>query len=214
MSQITVIGGTGYVGSAVVAEAASRGHHVTALSRSVPAQPVAGVRYVQGSADDSEVLGSVIDGADAVVAALSPRGALAGRLRPVYRSVARVAADAGAELLVVGGFNALRPAPGAPRFLEGEIPAPYEAEAREVAAVLTDDLPQAPASLRWTFVSPPATFGAYVPGERLGHYRLGDDVALVDGHGVGAVSGADFALAVVDLIESTQPHPAHVGVAY
>ena len=33
MSRITVIGGTGYAGSAIVAEAASRGHEVTALSR-------------------------------------------------------------------------------------------------------------------------------------------------------------------------------------
>ena len=34
MSRIAVIGGTGYAGSAIVAEAAARGHQVSALSRS------------------------------------------------------------------------------------------------------------------------------------------------------------------------------------
>ena len=40
MSRITVIGGTGYAGSAIVAEAAARGHQVTALSRSLPDAPI------------------------------------------------------------------------------------------------------------------------------------------------------------------------------
>ena len=48
MSRITVIGGTGYAGSAIVAEAAARGHQVTALSRSLPGAPIPNVTYVQG----------------------------------------------------------------------------------------------------------------------------------------------------------------------
>jgi putative NADH-flavin reductase len=71
MSRITVIGGTGYAGSAIVAEAAARGHHVTALSRSQPDQPVTDVDYVRGDATDPGTLSSVIDGADVVVAALA-----------------------------------------------------------------------------------------------------------------------------------------------
>ncbi len=43
MSRIIVIGGTGYAGSAIVTEAAARGHAVTAFSRSLPAEPVPGV---------------------------------------------------------------------------------------------------------------------------------------------------------------------------
>ena len=43
MARITVIGGTGYAGSAIVAEAAARGHHVTALSRSLPDAPIPNV---------------------------------------------------------------------------------------------------------------------------------------------------------------------------
>jgi putative NADH-flavin reductase len=36
---LTALGGTGYAGSAIVAEAANRGHSVTALSRSAPTTP-------------------------------------------------------------------------------------------------------------------------------------------------------------------------------
>ena len=45
MTRITVLGGTGYGGAAVVAEAARRGHAVTACSRHAPERPVAGVTY-------------------------------------------------------------------------------------------------------------------------------------------------------------------------
>jgi len=215
MSRITVIGGTGYAGSAIVAEAASRGHQVTALSRSLPGSPVAGVDYVQGDATDVAALGTAIAGAEFVVAALAPRGPLAGKLRGVYREVARLALEAGARLVVVGGFSSLRPAPGAPRFSEdvSGIPEQFREEAVEVAHVITDDLPANPAELDWLFVSPAAVYGAYAPGERLGRYRVGDDVALPGNDGPSAISGADFGLAVVELIEKDEHHRTQVNVA-
>lgn len=214
VSRITVIGGTGYVGSAIVREAVSRGHEVTVFSRHAPAEPVE-VTYVQGTVDDSEALATAIAGADAVVASLSPRGDLAGRLRPAYRTVTELAARSDARLCIVGGFSALRPAADAPRFVAGgDVPPQFKPEAEEIAAVLTDDLPGAPAELDWVYISPGAEFGAYAPGERLGRYRIGGEVALFDDHGKSAISGADFATAVVDVIEGGEHHRAHVGVAY
>ena len=52
MTKIVVFGGTGYTGSNVVREAASRGHEVVAVSRSEPQEQVPGVRYETGSAED------------------------------------------------------------------------------------------------------------------------------------------------------------------
>jgi putative NADH-flavin reductase len=215
MSRITVLGGTGYAGSAIVAEAATRGHDVTAFSRSRPAEPVPGVTYVQGDATDETVLSSVVTGADVVVAALAPRGPLAGSFRDVYRTTARLADAAGARLFVVGGFSSLRPAPGAPRFVAdlSHTPAEFHDEIRAGAALVIDDLPATPETLNWVFVSPAANFGSYVPGERLGEYRVGDDVA-VQPDGGGAISGVDYALGLVDLIEKGDHHRAHVNLAY
>lgn len=215
MSRITVIGGTGYAGSAIVAEAAARGHEVTSYSRSLPDQQVPNVAYVQGDASDEASLAAVIKGADAVVGALSPRGALAESFRSVYRSIAQLADTARAPLFIVGGYSSLRPAPGAPRFVTdlSHAPAELHAELTSVAALVTDDLPAAPATLEWTLVSPAGGFGAHVPGQRLGHYRVGGDVALQPDGG-GEISGADYALGFVDVIEQGSRHRGHINLGY
>ena len=211
MATIVVFGGTGYTGAHVVREAASRGHQVVSVSRSQPEQPVEGVRYETGTAED--VAPRVIPGADAVVATLAPRGDMAGRLVEVYGVLSTQAAEAGARYLQVGGFSSLRPAPDAPRFVEGELPEQFRDEALEGEAtrvMLTESAPE----LDWVFVSPAGSYGAWAPGERTGTYRVGDEVALVDEEGASSISGADFALAVVDEIERPQHHREHIGVAY
>ena len=213
MSQITVIGGTGYAGSAIVAEAAARGHQVRALSRSLPDAQIPNVTYVQGDADDEATLSAAVEGADVVVAALAPRGPLADTFRDVYRTVARLADAAGVRLFVVGGYSSLRPAPGADRFVTdlSHVPAELHAGIRTDAAVVIEDLPATPATLDWVYVSPALAFGAHAPGERLGRYQLGDDVA-VHPEGGGAISAADYAHGFVDLIEKGEHHRAHANV--
>jgi len=214
MSQIVVIGGTGYTGSAIVAEAASRGHRVTSFSRAVPADPVAGAEYVQGDALDGDALASAIAGADVVVAALAPRGPLAEPFREVNRRIARLADAEKARLFVVGGFSSLRPAPGAPRFVEdlSDVPAAVREEVLAGAALIIEDLPATPETLDWVFVSPPRLYGAFAPGERRGEYRLGSDVAVQPEDG-GAISAPDYALGFVDLIEAGDHRRAQVNLA-
>lgn len=211
MVAITVLGGTGYAGSHIVAEAAARGHEVTSISRTLPAEQLDGVSYRVGDLTQGvPALGE----ADAVVAALSPRGSNAGALRGAYAELARTVADADKRFVVIGGFGSLRPAPGAPRFGEGpDFPAEFADEAREMASVL-DDLRESEPAGNWVFVSPAAEFGAYAPGEKLGHYRTSDEVALFDENGSSAISGADFAAAVLDEIETPTPAQGHLHFAY
>lgn len=217
MSRITVIGGTGYAGSAIAAQAAGRGHQVTVLSTRVPEAPVTGVSYVQGDATDADTLSSVIAGADVVVAALAPRGPLAPTFREANRTIARLADSAGARLFVVGGFSSLRPAPGAERFVTdlGDLPPQVHDEVLAGAALVMEDLPATPESLDWVFVSPARQFGAFMPSDPLGRYQLGDEVAVEPVTG-GAISAADYALGVVDLIDHTDdpsaPHRAQVNL--
>lgn len=215
MSRITVIGGTGYAGSAIVSEAAARRHQVTVYSRSLPEEQVPNVTYVQGDASNESALEAVITGADVVIGALSPRGSLADSFRDVYRKITRLADNAGATLFIVGGFSSLRPAAGAPRFVEDLSHAPVELhnELTTVSALVTDDLPATSTTLDWVFVSPAGKFGSFAPGERLGEYRLGDDVA-VEPDGGGAISGADYALGFLDVIEANNHHRAHINLGY
>jgi len=212
MSTIVVFGGTGYTGGNVVREAASRGHEVIAVSRSEPKESIPGVRYEVGEVED--VAPRVVPGADVVVAALSPRGAMAGRLVDAYDQLARLSAASGARYLQVGGFSSLRPAPGQPRFVEGEIPEPYRAEALEGEATRVLLAERAPDELDWVFVSPAGGYGSFAPGERTGAYRVGGEIALFDSEGGSNISGADFALAIVDEIDDPRHHREHIGVAY
>lgn len=212
MAKIVIFGGTGYTGSSIAREAAARGHEVVSVSRSEPQEPVDGVTYLLGPAE--QLAQSVIPGASAVIATLSPRGDMAGRLVDVYRELAAQSAGAGARYLQVGGFSSLRPAPGAPRFIEGEVAEEYRDEALEGEASRVMLEQEAPDDLDWVFVSPPGAYGAWAAGERTGRYRLGGDVAVFDDAGGSSISGADFAIALVDEVESAAHHREHINVAY
>src|SRR5690349_21052484 len=156
MATIVVFGGTGYTGGNIVREAASRGHHVIAVSRREPAEPIDGVTYETGAVE--ALAPRLIPGADAVVATLSPRGDMAGRLVGIYRELARLSAEAGARYLQIGGFSSLRPAPGAPRFAEGEIPEQFRDEALEGDATRAMLVEDASADLDWLFGSPAGSY--------------------------------------------------------
>jgi hypothetical protein len=212
MAKIVVFGGTGYTGGNIVREAVSRGHDVVSVSRSKPKEAIDRVQYEIGGAED--VAPTVIPGADAVVATLSPRGDMAGRLVPTYGALARVSAEAGARYIQVGGFSSLRPTPDAPRFVDGDIPEEYRDEVLEGEATRVLLVENAPKELDWLFVSPAGTYGAFAPGERKGTYRVGGEIALFDEAGRSNISGADFALAVVDEIETADHHREHIGFAY
>jgi uncharacterized protein len=71
--KILLIGGSGTIGSRVLAEAVKRGHTVTTVTRDpskVASQP--GVTAAEGDALDPTSLAEVAKGHDAVVSAYSP----------------------------------------------------------------------------------------------------------------------------------------------
>lgn len=213
--KITVVGGTGYAGSAIVKEAAKRGHVVTSVSRSIPDVRIDGVSYATGDAMNGTI---VLGEADVVVGALSPRGDNAGLLAETYERLAAQAQKAGARLVLVGGFSCLRPAEGAPRMIESvafppEVPESVVLEAKENMVVLNNLLTDT-SGLDWLFVSPGMDFSAWMPGEDLGRYRVGGEVALFDEHGKSAISGIDYARAVLDEIDKPTVQRSQIGVAY
>lgn len=54
--------------------------------------------------------------------------------------------------------------------------------------------------MRWTYVSPAGDFQA--DGERTGEYQLGGEELLLNAAGESTISYADYAIAMVDEIES------------
>lgn len=213
MARIVVIGGTGYAGGHIVAEAASRGHDVVAVSRKAPASPVEGVTYVQGSVLDVDALAPVLDGSDAVVSALSPRGDMTDAVLGALRALIARLSGTATRLGVVGGAGGSLVAPGGPRLFDQGFPEEYKHEA-QVGIDSLELLQATDGSLDWFFVHPAEVFGAWNPGERTGRYRDGGDVLVRDSDGTSFISGADFAVAVVDEIESPKHHRERFTVGY
>lgn len=214
MTRVTVIGGSGYAGSHIVEAAATRGLDVTSMSRGEVPERIAGVRYATGSITEAADRARALEGADVVVVAVSPRGDMAGRARPAIAELAVEAAAAGVRLGVIGGAGSLLQREGGDLVIDGpDFADAVKPEASEMGAVL-DDLRAAPEALDWFLVSPAATFGAWVPGEYRGEYRIGGDVLLTDAEGKSEISGADFGVAVVDEIEDPKHRRARFTVAY
>lgn len=213
MARIVVLGGTGYAGRHIVSEAVSRGHEVVSVSRSEPSSPVDGARNVQGSVLDLASLGDVFDGADAVVSALSPRGDMENSVLDALRGLVEKLSGTKTRIGVVGGAGGSLVAPGGPRLFDLDFPEEYKHEAQvgiDSLALLesTDE------SLDWFFVHPAEVFGPWAEGERTGHYRDGGDVLVRDDEGTSFISGADFAIAVVDEIEQGHHHRERFTVGY
>ena len=204
MTRITVLGGSGYAGAAIVAEAAARGHDVTAVNRSAVEAPVAGVEYVTGSALDASVLDAVVAGRDAVVIALSPRGDMAGKLEPIVEDLIARLAGTPTRLGYVGGASSLQTEEGGPTLWDlthEQLPADVKPEV-ETGINALDLLKASPETLDWFYVSPPEHFGSWLGTASKGDYQLGGDVLLRDADGESTISAADLALAIVDEIET------------
>lgn len=211
MTRITVLGATGFAGGSIAKEAADRGHEMTLVSRSMPSEASA-ARVVQGSVLDGDVLARALDGADVVVGALSPRGDMEDKVADAYDDVAARLAGTQNRFIIVGGYGSLKNEAGE-RIVETEAFAPeYKGEARELFAAYER---VSASGVDWTYVSPAGTFGSSVPDQtRRGEYRTGGDTPIWDASGASLISGADFALAVVDTIEQDLHHRAHVTFAY
>ena len=203
---LAIIGGTGYAGGHIAADAAARGLRVTAVSRSVPTTTLPDVEYVRGDLGDSAFLGKLATDPDVVVLAVhgtDPEGsALAERMPTVADAVRDLA-----RLGVVGGAGSLTVSEDGPRVVDTPaFPEAFKPEALAHADVLTW-LQTNGGGLDWFYVSPALGFGSYAPGEATGTYRVGGDVAVFDADGKSEISGADYAKAFVDEIVT----PAHRG---
>ena len=210
MARITVLGGSGYAGGAIVAEAAKRGHDVIAVNRSVVEAPIAGVSYVTGSVLDAQVLDAVTADRDVVVVALSPRGDMAGKLEPIVEDLIARLAGTSTRLAYIGGASSLLAQEGGPVLWDvtrDHVPDDVKPEV-ETGITALELFRTSPESLDWFFVSPPADFGAWLGTASKGSYRLGGDVLLKDADGVSTISAADLALAIVDEVETPAHHRA------
>ncbi|WUJ72168.1 NAD(P)H-binding protein [Kribbella soli] len=188
--KIAVYGASGMVGSRVAAEAASRGHEVTGVTRSGGELP-ADVRAVQANADDIASAKELAAGSDALVAAIGPSrtgGDHQDYLDAVDNLIAAVQGTA-TRLIVVGGAGSL--VVNGNRVVDSpDFPAEYKNESLTVSQALEN---LRASDVNWTMLSPAL---AIAPGERTGVFRLGQDEPIGE-----HISAEDYAVALINELE-------------
>ncbi|GAB3602585.1 NAD(P)-dependent oxidoreductase [Microbacterium aureliae] len=213
MTRIAVIGGTGYAGSNIVAEAVSRGHTVVSVARNVPTDRVEGATYIEGTLLDVPTLVSELEGVDVVVSAVAARGEMLGHLREAMAELVHSLPE-GVRVGVIGGAGGSLVAPGGERVVDQpSFTEEYKPEALEAIGVL-EDLQAGSSGRDWFYIHPAGGFGMWNPGERTGSYRDGGDVLVTDEDGESFISGADLAVAVVDEIENPRHSRERFTVGY
>jgi putative NADH-flavin reductase len=197
--KIAVIGATGMIGSRVVAEAASRGHQVTAVSRSGQAPDHPNVLARAADITDSGVAADLAAQHEVIVSAIGPSREVGGDPAAFAATLVQLARDLKTtRLVVVGGAGSLLTESGVRLVDTPEFPEIYKAESLAAAASL-EALRALDDAGDWTYLSPAPVIA---PGERTGSYRVGSD------NPIGAqISAEDYAVALVDEIESA----AHTG---
>jgi putative NADH-flavin reductase len=199
--KIGIIGASGKAGSLILKEALTRGHEVTAIVRDEARVQIQGASVLEKDVFDLKE--EDIKEFDVVVNAF---GAAPGK-EHLHVDAGKILIEAmkGApqtKLIVVGGAGSLFVDEAKTiRVLDTpEFPKEYFATAFNQSKNLGDL--QNATDIQWTFISPSAFFDPQ--GNRTGGYKLGKDNLLVNSKGESYVSYADFALAVLDEIESPQ----------
>lgn len=196
--KIALFGATGMIGSRIAAEAARRGHRVSALVRD-PARVAAGANVVAQRADllDVASVAAAARGHDAIASAYAPTKAQPADVLLASRALVAGAREAGVKrLVVVGGAGSLEVAPGQQLVDSDGFPDAY----KPVALAHRDALAfyRTIGDLDWTFFAPAALIA---PGERTGTFRTGANTLIADASGASRISAEDYAVAFVDALE-------------
>ena len=207
---VVLFGASGMIGSRVLAELVSRGHKVTAVARNAAKIRVSdGVTVVAGDVNDAASVAAVVKGAEAVISSIAPAHESPETIVNAYRSLLKGLDEAGVKrLIVVGGAGSLEVAPGVQLVDAPEFPAAWLG----IARAHRDVLPVLKASdLDWTYFSPAAFIQ---PGERTGKFRVGETRLVVNDSGESRISAEDYAVALVDELETPQHIKQQFTAAY
>lgn len=208
MGKIVVFGAGGRAGRAAVAEARQRGYQVTAVVRQ-PGNHGSlagdGVRVVAGDVTDSDSVARAAEGHDAAIsavydAAAEPGAFFTGAARALLDCLPRAGVG---RLLVVGLASVLKHASGT--VLMDTPGYPQEHRSFYLAHAAGADVLRTEADrLDWLIVSPAGDFDH--DGVRTGAYRT----AAADA--ASRISYPDFAVALLDEIDTPTHHRTHLGV--
>ncbi|WP_213651366.1 NAD(P)-dependent oxidoreductase [Paenibacillus sp. J23TS9] len=195
---ITIFGATGTVGQALLKEALSREHEVTAVVRDVSrlTEKHERLHVVQGDILDPASVAEHTKGREAVISAYGPKFGSEEELVEAARSLVEGVRRSGVKrLLVVGGAGSLMTDEGV-RLMDT---LSFPAEVFPLAKAHADAYEiYSQSDLEWTYLSPAAVLEE---GRRIGNFRVGIDRLITDELGDSRISTGDLAAALMDEME-------------
>jgi uncharacterized protein len=216
MKKIVLIGASGFVGSAILKEAITRGYEVTAVVRNPEKITVKSdkLTVVKADVSSADVVATVCKGSDTVVSAYNPgwtNPKIAEETLTVYTAILNGAKNAGVKrLLCVGGAGTLFCAPGLRLMDSGVIPEAFLPAIKSLGEFYLNTLANEK-EIDWVFFSPA---GSIAPGQRTGKFRLGKDDLIVNEKGESATSVEDYAVAMMDEVEKQAHHRERFTIGY
>ena len=211
--KITLFGATGMIGQRILKEALDRGHEVIAIARdpSKITETGTGLTAVAGDVLDTQKVTELVAGSDAVVSSISPgAGSNDIYVKAADSLIAGLTAAGVKRIIFVGGAGSLEASPGVQLVDTPTFPEIYKARALAMRDELVH-IRETATGLDWTYISPSAFIH---PGERTGTFRVGGDQLLVDSEGKSHISAEDYAIAVLDEIESGAHIKQRITVGY
>ncbi len=216
MKNVTLIGASGFVGTAILNELLSRGHKVTAVVRNPEKINVSNsnLRIVKADVSDTDAMTEACKDKDAIISAYNPGWANPDIYEETLRNyplILEAAKRSGAKrLLCVGGAGTLFCAPGLRVVDSGAIPDAIMGGVKSLGEFYLNTLMNEKA-IDWIFFSPAGTLE---PGMRTGKFRLGKDDLIVDENGISHISVEDYAVAMVDELENSKHHYERFTIGY
>ena len=216
MANVLLIGATGFVGSAVLNELASRGHKVTAVVRNIEKLAKSDlVNAVKEDVANVDAIAKLAEGKDAIISAYNPGWTnpdIETLITENYPKILEAAKKSGVErLLIVGGAGTLFCAPGLRVVDSGAIPEEIMGGVRPLGDFYLNTLMNEN-DIDWVFFSPAGVFDQ--EGKKTGNYRLGKDDLIVDAEGNSHISVQDYADAMVNELEKPAHHKERFTIGY
>ncbi|WP_428229828.1 NAD(P)-dependent oxidoreductase [Flavobacterium sp.] len=212
--KIAIIGATGFVGSTILNELASRNHDITAIARTP--NDTKNVKWVKADIFNIDSLAETLKGNDVIINAYNP-----GWTNPNYtddfkngsKAIQEAAKKSGVKrFITIGGGGSLFVAPGVQAVDTPDFPKEYHdaaSAARDYLNVIKEEK-----DLDWAFFSPAFEMHAGITTGRTGRYRLGLENPVFNDEQRSILSVEDLAVVIADETETPKHHQVRFTAGY
>lgn len=214
--KIAIIGATGFVGSSILKELASRNHKITAIARNPKNEEKENINWQKADVNNTDELSKILAGNDVVVSAYNP-----GWTNPnIYnesisgaKAIQEAVKKSGVKrFITIGGAGSLFIAPNVQLIDTPEFPKEIfdgANAAREYLNIIKEEK-----DLDWAFFSPAIEMHQGTKTGRTGKYRLGLENPVFNDEQRSILSVEDLAVVIADEVETPKHHQVRFTAAY